>query len=236
MKKSFKKRKQATPGILMAGQAMRLLRQAPFFALAAYMAGTVPFIVAFLWLWADQSYGAYAHTRLAGGALLTSLMFVWMKVWQSIFATSLLAFASDLPQPRWTKRSLMRSILIQGVIQPLGFIMLPVSLILTLPYPSCSAFLQNILVTDSPEASTISDIFRDAKRLAPINTLQNMRIIWLLSPWNICAATILCFGITRIMLGDMSLAFTEFEGIIWFFFTLILFGLQTFLLSPFGSL
>lgn len=230
-----KRRRAATPGTLVAGQALRLLRLAPLPALAAYLTGTVPFLIGWLWFWSDMSYGAYAYRRLAGGSLLMALLFLWMKVWQSVFGVRLLAFAADEPAPRWSPRSVMRSLLLQGAIQPFGFLLLPLSMLLTLPFPWCSAFFQNLLVLDSPEAPSARAILQRATRLATLYPGQNLRIIWLLSPWSVVTGGVLIFGVTRLMLGDIIGELGNAGGVVWFILALVVCSQTLLVLAPFGA-
>lgn len=155
-------------------QATALLRQAPLDTLASYYLGTLPFMLVLLWFWADMSRSADADLRLAGGALALSILFIWMKVWQSRFSGRLLmqlGGAAELPP-------LTGSVMVQGGLQPWGFIILPLAGLITLPFGWCYAFFQNITVLGGPDWRTVQ---RKARRLALLWPGQNHLLLALLS-------------------------------------------------------
>ncbi len=167
-------REKGIGAVELLEQATALLRQAPLDTLACYYLGTVPFMLVLLWFWADMSRNADADQRLAGGALALSLLFIWMKVWQSRFSGRLLmqlGGAAELP-------SVTASVMVQGGLQPWGFIILPLAALITLPFGWCYAFFQNITVLGGPDWRTVQ---RKARQLALLWPGQNHLLLALLS-------------------------------------------------------
>lgn len=167
-------REKGIGAVELLEQATALLRQAPLDTLACYYLGTVPFMLVLLWFWADMSRNADADQRLAGGALALSLLFIWMKVWQSRFSGRLLmqlGGAAELP-------SVTGSVMVQGGLQPWGFIILPLAALITLPFGWCYAFFQNITVLGGPDWRTVQ---RKSRRLALLWPGQNHLLLALLS-------------------------------------------------------
>ncbi|WP_281185389.1 DUF4129 domain-containing protein [Trichlorobacter lovleyi] len=167
-------REKGIGAVELLEQATALLRQAPLDTLACYYLGTVPFMLVLLWFWADMSRNADADQRLAGGALALSLLFIWMKVWQSRFSGRLLmqlGGAAELP-------SVTASVMVQGGLQPWGFIILPLAALITLPFGWCYAFFQNITVLGGPDWRTVQ---RKSRRLALLWPGQNHLLLALLS-------------------------------------------------------
>src|SRR5438045_574221 len=82
-------------------EAIHLLRASPPATLASYYLGAVPFVLGLLYFWGDMSRSAFASQRLAEGALVVAVLFVWMKFWQAIFARNLRALLSGGAQPSW---------------------------------------------------------------------------------------------------------------------------------------
>src|ERR1700692_4955006 len=70
-------------------EATYLLRRSPPGALAAYCVGTLPFALAFLFFWADMGRNALAYEHSAPAALGVAALFLWMSVWQAVFAQGL---------------------------------------------------------------------------------------------------------------------------------------------------
>lgn len=169
-----KSREKGIGAVELLEQATALLRQAPLDTLACYYLGTVPFMLVLLWFWADMSRSADADQRLAGGALALSILFIWMKVWQSRFSGRLLmqlGGAAELP-------SITGSVMVQGGLQPWAFIILPLAGLVTLPFGWCYAFFQNITVLGGPDWRTVQ---RKARQLSLLWPGQNHLLLALLS-------------------------------------------------------
>ena len=169
-----KSREKGIGAVELLEQATALLRQAPLDTLACYYLGTVPFMLVLLWFWADMSRSADADQRLAGAALALSILFIWMKVWQSRFSGRLLmqlGGAAELP-------SVTGSVMVQGGLQPWGFIILPLAGLVTLPFGWCYAFFQNITVLGGPDWRTVQ---RKARQLSLLWPGQNHLLLALLS-------------------------------------------------------
>jgi len=169
-----KSREKGIGAVELLEQATALLRQAPLDTLACYYLGTLPFMLVLLWFWADMSRSADADLRLAGGALALALLFIWMKVWQSRFSGRLLmqlGGAAELPP-------LAGSLMVQGGLQPWGFIILPLAGLITLPFGWCYAFFQNITVLGGPDWRSTQ---RKARHLALLWPGQNHLLLALLS-------------------------------------------------------
>ena len=82
-------------------EVFHVLRAAPLRLLAPYYIGALPFVMGLVLFWADMSMSAFAYRRAAPGALLLSLLFVWMKAWQNVYARGVWAHVCDEAPPRW---------------------------------------------------------------------------------------------------------------------------------------
>jgi hypothetical protein len=127
-------------------EATHLLRIAPLRAHAAYYAGSVPFVLGFLYFWADMSRSPFARQNAAVEAFALAVLFIWMKCWHCVFTRTLLAFMRDEPFSAPSLPGAMRSVAVQAAIQPTGFIALPVAMLITLPFGWLYAFYQNVTV------------------------------------------------------------------------------------------
>jgi hypothetical protein len=74
-----KLRKQGRGALDVIEEATHLLRLLPARLLASYYMGGVPFVLGFLYFWADMGQSAFAGERAAGSAFTLALLFVWMK-------------------------------------------------------------------------------------------------------------------------------------------------------------
>ena len=61
--------KQAPGAVDLIEEALHLLREAPFGVWVLYYTGTVPFVLGFLYFWADMAQSAFAVQRAGGAAL-----------------------------------------------------------------------------------------------------------------------------------------------------------------------
>ncbi|MEY2407347.1 MAG: hypothetical protein QOF48_17 [Verrucomicrobiota bacterium] len=130
----------------MMEEAFHLVRVAPARALVAYCVGSLPFVLGLLYFWSDMARSAFAAERLQTSALGMTLLFFWMKMWHGVYAQTLLAHLCGDPSPRWTVRWLWRIAVYQAIVQPLGIILLPLSLPLIIPFGWSYAFFNNATV------------------------------------------------------------------------------------------
>ena len=130
-------------------QATHLLRATPARDYVLWLIGTGPFALGLLYFWADQSRSITAAERLPVSALGLGLLFLWARLTQSLFAARLharLSGSSDaLDQASW--RSLKRFLVPLVVWQAMALALLPLALILVVPFPAYLAFQQSLIVT-----------------------------------------------------------------------------------------
>ncbi len=136
--------------LALAEQALGVLRSRPVRLLAPYYAGTVPFVIGFLFFWADMSGSAFAPAHVSAAALGLAVLFVWMKVWQVVFCRRALAGLADAPDPRWNLSTILVVAANQSLIQATGWILLPLGVLIALPFGWWFAFYQNVSVLDAP--------------------------------------------------------------------------------------
>jgi hypothetical protein len=158
-------------------EATHLLRVAPAGAWFSYYLGSLPFALGFLYFWSDMSRSAFAAQRLSGAALGMALLFVWMKLWQSIFAQRLLRQLVGEPALRSSLGRLGRTALAQAIVQPSGSFLLPVAFVLTVPFGWFYAFYQNVTVLGGGENRSMRELVRKAWRLALLWPGQNHHLL-----------------------------------------------------------
>lgn len=133
-------------GIEILEDAVLLLRSCGWGAWLVWLCGSVPFVLGWLYFWTDMGRGAGADERLAGGALAVTLLWAWMKGAQSVFCARLRdRLAGEASPSGWFGPS-VRAVVVQVCLQPWGFLLIPVALVLTLPFGWVWAFFQNVSV------------------------------------------------------------------------------------------
>ena len=88
--------------ILLVEEAVHLLRKAPLSVLSAYAIGTLPFVLALFYFWADMSRSADAQRYHAVASLGLALLYIWMKCWHVVFAARVKMELCAEPSPRWS--------------------------------------------------------------------------------------------------------------------------------------
>lgn len=161
-------------------EAVQLLRTAPASLCSAYAVGTLPFVLAFLYFWADMSHGAFAAEHASPAALSVALLFIWMKCWHVVFASGLRALRTRQPSAPWTAQRVWRMVVEQAALQPSGLFLLPVALVIFLPFGWAFAFYQNLTALGG-ETVGLRELCRAAARQASTRPGQNHLMQALLS-------------------------------------------------------
>jgi hypothetical protein len=173
-------------------EAMHLLR-ANAFLLAPYYFGSLPFILGLLYFWTDMSTGADAWRHCSKASWGLTLLFIWMKTWQSLYARRLLERIRREPSSVWGLRRMMRAAAIQTAIQPWGLLVLPIAFIVMLPFPQAFAFFQNASLMGSGNEGDLRHVVQRSWRQASLWTMQNTLILWLTSPFLLGLAAFFIF-------------------------------------------
>jgi hypothetical protein len=187
-------------------EASQLLRLAPVGILFRYYLGTLPFVLGFLLFWVDMSYSGIAGPRLVRASLGLAVLFLWMKCWQAVFASNLRSFLEDAPQPSWTPGRILTLVCVQSAVTPWTMILLPLALLITLPFGWCYAFFQNMVIFGDGELELKASM-RGAWQQCSLWPGQNHKIIlifFLLAIFvylNVCIAAVLIPKMLKAFLG-----------------------------------
>jgi hypothetical protein len=128
-----------------------------------------------------------------------SILFIWMKVWQSAFADRLLASVKGGTYESRGIRQTINATIIQAAIQPWGFIILPVSFIIMLPFGKAYAFFQNVTVKGNGREPDIMKVAATSSKLADYQPGQNFIAIWLMSPIQLIITGLFIFILIPVM-------------------------------------
>jgi len=210
-------------------EVFHLLRTAPAGALAAYYVGTLPFVLALLYFWADMSKSAFAHARAAQGALFLTVLFVWMKAWHSVYARLLWGEVCGRPAPRLSFIRWARTAIRQTIVQSTGFLVLPAALLAAVPFAWTYALYQNMTVLDDGAPGSVRGLVGRSVELARPWQKQNLILIWALSPFLMVTAVVL-YLVLMPLAAALTPAWTA--GFLAFYSALYILLLMP--LSPFG--
>ena len=250
------------PALELLDEAFHRLRLAPASLLGVYYLGTLPFVLALLYFWADQSRSADAADRSPGSTGLLALLFVAMKTAQAVFAARLSARVRGLPAPTWAGGRLGRLVLVQGTLQPPGLFVLGLpfllptllldsqssggftafvillSLLLSLPCGWIYAFYQNVTVLGDGTGAGTGPVLRRALRGAFHRPRQNHAGLSLLTFLGLFAflnlAVVIVGGpyLLKMFTGEENLFTRSGVHLLNTTFFMVLFGLVYLALDP----
>jgi hypothetical protein len=163
------------PALDLCEEAVHLLRRAPLALLAIYYLGSVPFILALLFFWADMSSSATAREHTVPAALGMAVAYLWMLTWQAIFARGLRRELAGGASALMGVGAWFRIAALQAAVQPWKLVALPVAAGLLVPFPELYAFFHNASVSDS------TSMARKLARLWPRENMTFLAILSLLS-------------------------------------------------------
>src|SRR6266542_403471 len=162
------------PGPLeLIEEAVHVLRLSPWAVLGGYYLGSLPFVLGVLVFWAYMSRGSTAYTHCAPAAFAVSVLFLWMKTWQAVFARQLKAQITGRPAPAMRVSGFFRTALNQTILQPSALFLLPLSLLIVLPFGWCYAFYQSVTAFGAEDGAAAKHVFQRAARQAQLWPRQN---------------------------------------------------------------
>ena len=162
-------------------EATHLLRLLPLNYFVSYYIGTLPFIIGFLYFWADMSRNAFAHEHIVEGAFILALLFLWMKCLHVVFTNQLRGYIAHEPRTGWTAQRILRTVIIQAAIQPSGLFILPVALLAMLPFGWSYAFYQNVTAFGNGDTGSIRAVFKQSWHHAKLFPRQNHIMLSIMS-------------------------------------------------------
>jgi hypothetical protein len=157
-------------------QSVSLLRAAPAGAVAAYLTGTVPFSLALLFFLTDMVRSPFAAERLVIESLGLAVLYLWKSVWQAVFVQRLHERLAPRLEGAPATAGRWKMIATQCAIQPLGLIVIPFGLLLTIPFASIVAFFRNVA------------LFSALGKADAVATARRQAVLWQKQNW--CALTV----------------------------------------------
>ena len=148
---------------------------------ALYYVGSLPFILGLLYFIADMSKSAFAYQHEAEASFSLALLYIWMKCWQAIFCSRVISFISGAPVLKWSFPEMLRLCVTQTAVQPLGFIVLPVAAVITLPLGYTYAFFQNVSLLGNGRGAGMKAVYHAAFGQAKLFPRQNHVVLLIMA-------------------------------------------------------
>jgi hypothetical protein len=203
--------KRGKGAIEMIEEAIHLLRRSPGSLLSSYYTGSLPFILGLLYFWADMSRNAYADAYCAPASLGLAILFLWMKCWQAVFASKVMARLNLKTPAPWSLGRILRLAGTQGMIQCTALFLLPVALMMTLPFGWLYAFYQNVSAEDNAEGQGVIPLCKRAWQQAKRWPAQNHILLSLLFVFGLFV--FLNLGLTVFMIPHLFRTLLGYESI-----------------------
>lgn len=190
MKHSARDR-QGSPFLDLLEESLHLLRSAPLSITLHFYFGTIPFVMGLLFFSMDFSQASYSDAEAALAALGLALLYAWMKTWQAIFCQQLRRWLCGSSSEPGKTGNFFSVFFQQLIVQPTSFIVVPLSLVIALPFGWTYAFYQNISVLGDGTEPSLKKLSSRAWLQASLWPKQNHMGIWLISPLLFVAASTL---------------------------------------------
>jgi hypothetical protein len=162
-------------------EAFHLLRQAPATAWAACLAGTLPFALGLLFFWSEMSQSGYAWRHEPAAVLGMTLLFFWLKGWQTVFARKLLEQFIHREGVPWTGRRVLRMVVQQSTCQAFALFALPVAAVILVPMGWVFAYYQSYTVLGDGSGANLAEASKQARVCARLWPRQNHLLLGILS-------------------------------------------------------
>jgi hypothetical protein len=176
-----KTRNTRNGAIEMIEEAVHVLRCGSINLLSTYYIGSLPFIGALLFFWADMSRSAFAQNHISPAALGLALLFVWMKCWHAVFCQKITAYVNRQPAQFWPINRIGRLVATQSILQSSGLFLLPVAMIIVFPFGWAYAFYQNLSSQDHGDPGSLKELYNRSWHLAQLWPRQNHLLILIIS-------------------------------------------------------
>ena len=166
-------------------KAVHLLRGAPATVYTPYLLGVCPFLLGFLFFWADMSRSALAYRHCSAAAFGLAVLFLWMKCWQAIFSARLRAHLCGAVPSRWPLKRILGLIRTQAIWQTTGILVLLLAGMILIPFGWAYAFYQNLTVLEEHHPVAEGSSVERASKQAVLRPAQNHVIISILSLFSL---------------------------------------------------
>jgi len=193
----------------MLEEAVHLLRSAPAAAIAAYLAGSVPFLVGSLFFWTEMSRSRDAEADSFFEALGMALLFLWMNGWKAVFAGRLRRQLEGAGTPPWTWRRAWTVGVVQSAVQPLKLVVMPLAAMAILPAAWTCAFFRNVTAL-ADGGQRPGDVLRQARRQASLWQRDNWIALAILFAFSL--VVFLNVALTLLLLPQLVRMLTGYES------------------------
>jgi hypothetical protein len=188
----------------MLEEAVQLLRTSPAGVVSVYLAGAVPFTLAWLYFVPEAGRGRNPDTLLL--SLGVAAAYLWLQCTRAVFAAHLRgALSGERARTDWR-----RAVVTQTALQGWKPLVLPIAWLAILPGPWVSTFFRNVAACAAHEGYDVGHVFRYAARQASLWQQPNWLMLGIVALLAIAIA--LNLAATLAFLPLLLKAFTGYES------------------------
>ncbi len=195
-------------------ESVALLRAAPAQAWATYLIGAAPYGLGLIWFWLENTRSAFARQHLAFTSGILALLFIWKQVSESSFLAQLRSLAGGKTK-RARGLALVSLALRQAAVQPSSFLVIPLALAATIPFPYVLMFYRQFSLNAVDEGASLLGRSLETSKFAkgPVWTLTAVASLGAILLYvNLLVAAIFAaqvatsvFGVENLEVGVMAL-------------------------------
>ncbi len=179
-------------------EAVHLLRRAPTSLFLTYYAGAFPLVFGLLYFLADMSRGALAYKNAAASAFVMALLFLWLKTCQARFCAGIRSIILGRLETTSPWREWARTALFQTIVQPSGLFLLPLALLVTVPFGWTFSIYQSLSTISGETDGGLRAGLRKAARLGGLWQKQNHLLIGILFVFGLFVFLNLTVGLLQL--------------------------------------
>jgi hypothetical protein len=158
-------------------ESLSLLRGTPLWLFFIYYAGAAPFCLGLVYFVFDLLESPRAELHLAPLSLGLTVLYLWMKTCQAVFARRLLERLQGGEAEPWTLARWGNTALLQAVFGGSLLVVYPAALLMTIPFGWVNAFYHSISIVATGPRSTVRGSINAAAKLSTVWPRQNHLIL-----------------------------------------------------------
>lgn len=168
-------------GLILIDEALSLIRNTMDTGFHHYLMGTLPFLLGGVFFCMTMLRSSFAARNAVAFSLGMSLLYVWMKTFHSIYCQHLLSSLQGVASPPLSVGRFLSTARKQFLLQASGLYLLPVALLIAVPFGWVYAFYQHSTVYLGQANASSSSLIRQSIDRAKQWPKQNHMLLFFLS-------------------------------------------------------
>ncbi len=168
-------------GLELIDEAISIVRASIGGGYLYYLIGTLPFLVGWVFFWLEMLRSSFALEYAGPLSMGMALLFFWMKTWQALYSNHLLCSVQGISPPDLSPGHLWTVAHRQFLVQSSGLVLLPVALLIAVPFGWVYAFYQHFTIYSGEHRDRVSSLLSRSMERAGQWSYQNHMVLLLMS-------------------------------------------------------